>query len=78
MENLPCMIPINISHERCNELVQDFPIETMENIFFTCDFSQSFWWKLNMECNNDLTLIDLLLDGDKKSQTICFKEAMIT
>ena len=37
--------------EECNN-------ETMEHLFFfSCEFSQQFWWRLNMEWNTELPII---------------------
>ena len=51
--------------------------ESRTHLFFGCEFSQIFWWKLNQEWNVDLDLIDMLLDGRNRANQKCFKEFLI-
>nr|XP_051207333.1 uncharacterized protein LOC127323200 [Lolium perenne] len=44
--------------EAANDLYED-----MIHLFFQCDFSQTFWWRLGMEWDTDLSLLDMLIDG---------------
>ena len=53
------------------------PNESLLHLFFGCDFSQIFWWKLNEEWNYDMELVDMLLDGRARSNLNCFKEILI-
>jgi hypothetical protein len=58
-------------------LCQNDLYEDMIHLFFQCDFSQTFWWRLGMEWDTDLSLIDMLIDGKQRNNSIYFKEAMI-
>ena len=58
-------------------LCQDAPREYLNHLFFGCDFSQQFWWRLNQEWNYDLELYDMLLDGRSRAGQICFTEYLI-
>ena len=58
-------------------LYSDDLMEYMQHLFFGCDFSQSFWWRLNQEWNYDLGLYEMLLDGYGRSGHSCFKECLI-
>ena len=58
-------------------LCQDCTNETMEHLFFSCDFSQTFWWKLNLEWNSYLQGLDRLVDVKQTNNFICYKEVVI-
>jgi hypothetical protein len=64
---------------QCNRCVlcDDRSIETMAHLFFHCDFSRNFWWKIGMEWNEDMDHINMMIDGEKRSNNIFFKEALI-
>ena len=49
----------------------------MLHLFFSCDFSQNFWWKINEEWNTDLEFIDMLMEAKRRSSNPFFKIAMI-
>jgi hypothetical protein len=57
----------------CNEDTQ----ENMIHLFFQCDFSQNFWWRLGEEWNTELEVIDMIMDAKKDQLTVFFNEAMI-
>ena len=57
----------------CDEEVE----ESLLHLFFTCDFSQSFWWRIGEEWNPDLELIDMIIEAKGRSLNHFFKEAMI-
>ena len=57
----------------CNQGVS----EDYLHLFFECDFSRNFWWKLLLEWNNDLDLFSMLLAAKKSYKLICFKEILI-
>ena len=59
-------------------LCQDAPMEFMQHLFFGCEFSQIFWWRLNQEWNYDMDLYDMLLDGRARAGHSCFTEYLIT
>ena len=46
--------------------------------FFTCPFSHAFWNKLHLEWNNNLALLELLMDGNSRTNLSCFKEVLLT
>jgi hypothetical protein len=35
------------------------------HLFFECDFSQKIWWKLRMEWNTEMPLIEMLIEGNR-------------
>jgi hypothetical protein len=57
----------------CNEDAQ----ENMIHLFFQCDFSQNFWWRLGEEWNTELEVIDMIMDTKRRSVNNFFNEAMI-
>jgi hypothetical protein len=65
---------------QCNRCVlcDDRSIETMAHLFFHCDFSRNFWWKIGMEWNEDMDHINMMIDGERRSNNIFFKEAFIS
>jgi hypothetical protein len=58
-------------------LCEDANVEDFIHLFFACDFSQRFWWKLNLEWNTELPIIDMLLDGKRRYNFACFKEVLM-
>ena len=40
-------------------------------------FNQNFWWKLNLEWNIELGLLNMLMDAKKRYNLICLKESLI-
>jgi hypothetical protein len=58
-------------------LCEDANIEDFIHLFFACDFSQHFWWNLNLECNSELPIMDLLIDGKRRHNISCFKEILM-
>jgi hypothetical protein len=36
------------------------------DLFFSCDFNQNFWWKLNMEWNVDLHIYQMIQEAREK------------
>ena len=58
-------------------LCQDAPMEFMQHLFFGCEFSQIFWWRLNQEWNYDMDLYDMLTDGRSRAGYSCFTEYLI-
>jgi hypothetical protein len=58
-------------------LCADGADEDFMHLFFSCDFSQRFWWKLNMEWNTDLGIFDMLIDAKQRFGFSCFKESLI-
>jgi hypothetical protein len=61
----------------CCVICDDEPNESLLHLFFSCDFSQNFWWRLGYEWNTNLALIDMLKDGKHRHGGICFKEILI-
>jgi hypothetical protein len=59
-------------------LCDDANIEDFIHLFFACDFSQRFWWNLNIEWNTELPIMDLLMDGKRRHDFSCFKEILLT
>jgi hypothetical protein len=51
--------------------------EDMLHLFFQCDFSRNFWWKIGEEWNTELEMIDMLMEAKNRSTNHFFKEAMI-
>jgi hypothetical protein len=49
----------------------------MMHLFFECDFSQTFWWKIGEEWNLDFDLINMIIDANNRSSNQFFKEAMM-
>jgi hypothetical protein len=41
-------------------LCDNCPIETLMHLFFECNFSQAFWWALNIEWDTDHDLHDMI------------------
>ena len=39
--------------------------------------SRNIWWRLNLEWESDLDLINMLIDAKKRYNLICFKESLI-
>jgi hypothetical protein len=58
----------------CDEQIE----ESMFHLFFSCDFSQNFWWKLGEEWNVELDIMDMIIDARDRSQNTFFKEIMIS
>jgi hypothetical protein len=60
-------------------LCDDTSQEDFIHLFFSCDFSQRFWWKLNMEWkwNTDLPIMEILHMARNDYNFICFKETLI-
>ena len=58
-------------------LCHDETSKSRTQLFFGCEFSQIFWWKLNQEWNMDLDIIDMLIDGRNRFNQKCFKEYLI-
>jgi hypothetical protein len=58
-------------------LCEDANIENFIHLFFACDFSQHFWWNLNLEWNSELPIMDLLIDGKRRHNISCFKEILM-
>ena len=52
--------------------------ENFQHLLFECDFSRNFWGKLNLEWNNDLSLIELLIDGTNGNNFLGSKEVLIS
>jgi hypothetical protein len=42
----------------CDEQVE----ESMIHLFFSCDYSQKFWWKIGEEWNVDLNFIEMITE----------------
>jgi hypothetical protein len=57
----------------CDDQVE----ETMMHLFFECDFSQTFWWKIGEEWNLDFDLINMIIDAKNRSSNLFFKEALM-
>ena len=57
----------------CDDLME----ESMSHLFFECDFSRNFWWKLGEEWNTELDIIEMITEAKTRSLNIFFKEAMI-
>jgi hypothetical protein len=57
-------------------LCEDASIEDFIHLFFTCDFSQRFWWNLNLEWNTELPIMDLLIYGRRRHNISCFKDIL--
>ena len=58
-------------------LCSDGGSEDYRHLFFDCDFSRNFWWKLNIEWNADLDLLLMLMEAKRRYNLICFKESLI-
>ena len=39
--------------------------ETMNHLFFTCEFSRAFWQKLGEDWTTDRDLMDMLIEAKK-------------
>jgi hypothetical protein len=50
----------------------------MVHLFFSCDFSQNFWWKIGEEWYVDLNTIEMISDARDRLNNAFFKEAMIS
>jgi hypothetical protein len=64
---------------QCNKCVlcDDQAVETMAHLFFHCDFSRNLWWKIGMEWNEDMDHINMMIDGQRRSDNVYFKEILI-
>jgi hypothetical protein len=40
------------------------------HLFFECEFSQSFWWALNLEWDTNMSLYEMLTDGNQMQNYI--------
>jgi hypothetical protein len=58
-------------------LCHENTLETLEHLFFGCDFSHIFWWSLNIEWDLDLNLIEMMLDCRQRFNLKCHKEMII-
>jgi hypothetical protein len=47
----------------CEEQIE----ESITYLFFSCDFSQTFWWKIGEEWNLDFDLIEMITDANDRS-----------
>jgi hypothetical protein len=53
---------IHVDSQAC-VLWDDYTREDFIHLFFGCDFSQQFWWKLNLEWDTGLEIMDMLTEG---------------
>jgi hypothetical protein len=53
----------------CDEQVE----ETMSHLFFSCDFSQTLWWKILEEWNLDLDFTKVITKAKTRSLNIFLK-----
>jgi hypothetical protein len=44
---------------------------------FACDFSQRFWWDLNLEWNSELPIFYMILDGKRRFNISCFMDVLM-
>jgi hypothetical protein len=58
-------------------LCDDNAEESMSHLFFECDYSRNFWWKLDIEWNTDNQIIDMLIDASSRSNNNFFKKSMM-
>jgi hypothetical protein len=65
-----------VQNDKC-VLCDEQVIEDREHLFFECDFSRNFWWKLNHEWNNDLNFLDMIMDGKQRRTLQFFNESVI-
>jgi hypothetical protein len=65
-----------VENRRC-VLCDDEAPESMIHLFFQCDFSQNFWWRIGEEWNTELDIIDMIVKAKYRSLNKFFKEAMI-
>ena len=56
---------------------EDNTLHDLAHHFFKCDFSQCFWWSLNMEWNSNSQLIDMLIEGRKRYKIIFLREILM-
>jgi hypothetical protein len=47
-------------------LCDNCPQETLMHLFFECNYSQAFWWALNIEWDTDRDLHDMISVGQEK------------
>jgi hypothetical protein len=66
----------NIPSHYC-ALCEDANVEDFIHLFFACDFSQRFWWNLNLEWNTELPIFDMILDGKRRFNISCFMEVLM-
>jgi hypothetical protein len=65
-----------VDNQRC-VLCDDNAEEYMTHLFFQCDFSRNFWWRIGIEWNTDLDIIDMVTEANERTSLIFFKEAMM-
>jgi transposase len=58
-------------------LCEDETRVSMMHLFFQCDFSQNFWWRIGEEWNTELDIIDMIVEAKHRYLNKFFKEAMI-
>jgi hypothetical protein len=57
----------------CDDQVE----ESMTHLFFECEFSRTFWWRIGEECNLDYDLTKIITNARAYHLISFFKEAMI-
>jgi hypothetical protein len=65
-----------VDNQRCI-LCDDNTEECMTHLFFECDFSRNFWWKIGIEWNTDLDIMEMHIDANDRISNIFFKETMM-
>ena len=58
-------------------LCEDEPNEHLTHLFFSYDFSQNFWMVIGFRWNTDYELMEMLLEGKRHNNDVCFKECLI-
>lgn len=58
-------------------LCNDHDLEDCMHLFFTCSFSQGFWWSIGIEWNLDNNIFDMILDAKRRYQVNFMMEIMI-
>jgi hypothetical protein len=56
----------------CEEQIE----ESITYLFFYCEFTQTFWWKIGEEWNLDFDLIEMITNAKDRSTNQFSKEAM--
>jgi hypothetical protein len=74
--DLLTMKNFHVDSQQC-AFCDDSSHEDYMHLFFSFDFTQQFWWKLNIEWNTELDMMEMFMHGRRRHAFPCFKEALI-
>jgi hypothetical protein len=65
-----------VEYDKCVFCDQNI-FEDVRHLFFECDFTRNFWWKLSHEWNGDLPLTEMISDGKQRNSLLYFNDSVI-